>query len=330
MLYFYLFIAFLFIVLLIIAKLLIALSADKKRVEKELAETKIKKFSSPGTVKNLSILPLVEYYAEGGDLKTEAGVSYYVKADDFAILLDTGANEKKEHPSPLLYNMEKLGISPDDVDAFFISHLHRDHVGGIPDEKRKTFSLSGEYVNPGDKPVYSPEAIMPSSLNPGPEPVHVSRPVVIKEGVASIGPIPRALFIMGYTLEHSLAVNLEGKGIALIIGCGHPSIERIIERTKMLFDEPIYAIVGGLHYPVNGGRMNAGPLNLQNIAGSDRPFWNGLDEDDVESAIGAIREVNPQIVGISPHDSSDWTIERFKEAFGDKYREVKVGAKIVL
>lgn len=48
---------------------------------------------------------------------------------------------------------------------------------------------------------------------------------------------------MGYVLEQSLAVNVEGKGIVLIIGYGHQTIEKIIERAQELFDEPIYCTV---------------------------------------------------------------------------------------
>lgn len=52
------------------------------------------------SVKKLSILPLVDYYGEGKDIKTEPGVSYLIKADGTIILIDTGYNEKKI-PLPL-------------------------------------------------------------------------------------------------------------------------------------------------------------------------------------------------------------------------------------
>ena len=57
-----------------------------------------------GSVKNLSILPLVDFYADDSQLKTEPGVSYLIKADDTTILMDVGFNKKKEHPSPLIHN----------------------------------------------------------------------------------------------------------------------------------------------------------------------------------------------------------------------------------
>ena len=316
------------LIALIFTKKIVELKKGKKQADAQLAGMKINKLSSPGTVKTLSILPLIDYYTDNVDLKTEPGVSYLVSADDTNILLDVGFNKKKEHPSPLLHNMKTLGISVSDIDMIFFSHLHLDHLGGMTEQKEKTFSLSQGSVSLPNVPVYAPARLSASRWNPGPEPQIIKDPVVLKEGIASIGVIPRYLFLMGYTLENALAINVEGKGIVLIIGCGHQTIERIIERTRALFDEPIYAIIGGLHYPVNGGRIMIGPINIQRIVGSDNPPWVSIRETDVQSAISAIKSVSPKIVALSPHDSSDWCIDQFKQAFGDTYVDVKVGQKI--
>jgi 7,8-dihydropterin-6-yl-methyl-4-(beta-D-ribofuranosyl)aminobenzene 5'-phosphate synthase len=114
----------------------------------------------------------------------------------------------------------------------------------------------------------------------------------------------------------------------IIIGCGHPTIKRILERTKAVFDEPVHAIIGGLHFPVKEGRIMLGPLNVQNIVGSDQPPWTGIGEKDVFDAIDVIKAVNPKIVSLSPYDSSDWSIEQFRRAFGEKYVDLKVGWEI--
>ena len=304
------------------------LEAGKTRAAQELAQMKVSRLSPFGSVKSLSIMPLVDFYADKPDLKTEAGVSYLVRADETAILLDTGLNAKKEHPSPLLYNMEKLGISENEIDMIFLSHLHLDHLGGMKDQKNKTFSLSQGTVNLGKIPVYAPAPVTPSTFNPGPEPKVIREPAVLKPGIASIGAIPRFLFLMGYTPENALAVNVEGKGIVLIIGCGHQTIERIIERAGQLFDDPIYAVIGGLHFPVTSGRIMIGPINIQRVVGSDRPPWRGLNKADVEAAIAAIKNVSPRIVALSAHDSCDWSIDRFRQAFGDAYMDLKVGREI--
>lgn len=325
---FYIFIGLILLIAAFIAAKTLQLKSGRERVNREIASARIHEMTPFGSVEKLSILPLVDFYAARPDLKTEAGVSYLISADETKILLDVGFNAKKETPSPLMHNMETLGVSPQDIDMIFISHAHLDHLGGMADQKQKTFSFSRSAVDVPEIPVYAPVALTPSALNPKPMPHVVNTPTVLKPGIASIGPIPRFLFLMGYTLEHALAVNVAGKGIALVIGCGHQTIERIIDRAQALFKEPIYAIIGGLHYPVNGGRIKLGPINIQRIVGSDRPPWRGIREADVKSAIAAINQVSPAIVSLSPHDSSDWTIEQFRQAFGDRYVDLQVGKEI--
>jgi len=153
-------------------------------------------------------------------------------------------------------------------------------------------------------------------------------PVKLAAGVYGLGSIPRALYLMGYTEEQALAVNVAGKGLVLIIGCGHQTVERVIKRARQLFDLPIYGIIGGLHFPVHGGRIMIGPINIQAIVGSDRMPWNGINENDVSEAIRAIADANVKIVSLSAHDSSDWAIDQFKKAFGPEYVDLLVGNPI--
>ncbi len=306
----------------------VQVNKGKAQAEQEISKAGFKKFPNLGAVKSLSVIPLVDYYSRNGDLKTEPGVSYLIKADDTVILMDVGANMKKEHPSPLLCNMEKLGIRPADIDMIFFSHLHMDHVGGMKEQKNGTFSLSQGKVEIGRIPVFAPGALVPSAWNQGPEVRVVQAPEVLKPGIASTGVIPRFLFIMGNSPEQSLVVNVKGKGLVVIIGCGHPTIERIIKRVKMISGERIYAVIGGLHFPVNGGRVMLGPINVQKLVGSDAPPWRGLGGKDVLSAVDALKKLNPALVALSPHDSSDWSLAEFREAFGTSYREVKVGQEI--
>jgi len=113
-------------------------------------------------------------------------------------------------------------------------------------------------------------------------------------------------------------VNVAGKGIVLVVGCGHQGVQRIVERAEALFDEPLYGLVGGLHFPVT-----ASPV--QRIAGADRPPWVPLAKDDVHSAIRYLQDKGLKRVALSPHDSCDWTLNAFKEAWGADSRIVTVG-----
>lgn len=316
--------------LIVLAIKLNELKLGKIRVAKELQQATVKRISSFGAVKKLSILPLVDFYAARNDLQTEPGVSYLIQADDTKILLDVGYNEKKEHPSPLLQNMEKLNVSLKDLELIFLSHIHLDHIGGIKEQRERTFSISQGLVELPKISVLAPDNISPSKWNPAPQVSILREPSIIKPGIASTGAIPRYLFIMGYTLEHSLVVNVGGKGLVLIVGCGHQTIERIVEKVQETFTEPIYAIIGGLHYPVKGGRIMKGPLDIQHIVGSDNPPWNGLNEKDVKQAVDFLKKLEPKLISLSAHDSSDWSIGQFKKAFQNRYVELKVGKEIII
>ena len=326
----YVVLIFVLIVILLFSLKAFQMSLGRKKAEAFLAAMEPVNIKNFGSVSSLSIIPLVDFYAENKSYATEEGTSFFIEADEEKILYDVGFNKKNEHPSPLLKNMKILGISPSDASMLFISHLHRDHIGGTAFERRNEFSLSAGEVKLNNIPVYAPDKIKPSKNNPEPEVKVITLPTVLGKGIASIGVYPRSLFLIGYTIEHSMVINLKGKGLVLIIGCGHQGTEAILDRVAQTFDEPLYAIIGGLHFPVNGGRVMVGPFNMQNIVGVDRKPWKGIGESNVESAIKKIKSMDPQIVAISAHDSSDWAINKFKEEFGERYRDIVVGKKIEL
>ncbi len=298
----------------------------RRRADQVWANTRYPKLKDVGTVKRLTILPLIDWYTAGEGLIGEPGVSYLVRADDTTILFDVGYNVRGEHPSPLLRNMAALGVEATEIDALVISHAHEDYVGGTSHMMQHTFALSGQPVDLKGIPAYAP---VPLS-NPTTQVTVVDGPRVIAPGVASIGSIPRQLFFLGWTPEQSLAVNVEGKGIELVIGCGHSTLQRIVDRAEMLFDEPIYGVVGGLHYPVTASREVKFGLPLQRIFGTGKWPWDPISRQDVETAIAYLQRRRPQLVALSPHDSCDWSIEAFRSAFGAAYRDVRVGKEIVV
>ena len=318
------------VVAILLAGLIFAtaqLQIGKRRVAREVERAGPPRKLPPfGSVKRLSVLPLSDYQAGSAEFETEPGVSYLVRADDLKILFDVGLNARKAHPSPALHNMRALEMDPASIQMLFLSHIHPDHIGAGW-SFAKQFSLSQGEVNLGAIPAYAPVAVAPSPWNPRPRVEVIQGPRVLANGVASIGPIARQLFLVGYTVEQALAINVEGKGVVLIVGCGHQGVCRLAERARQLFDEPVYGIIGGLHLPARGGPEH-GPLKA--AIGADRLPWPGLPERDVDEAIEIIGSLRPGVVAVSPHDSSNWTIGRFKAAFGEKYREIKVGRELIL
>ena len=116
----------------------------------------------------------------------------------------------------------------------------------------------------------------------------------------------------------------------LITGCGHSTIQRIVERAEMLFDELIYGIIGGLRYPVATSRGVKFGLPVQCILGTGKWPWDPISKEDVEASIAYLQHRHPQLVALSPHDSYDWSIEAFRRAFDGRYQDVRVGEEIVV
>jgi len=59
-------------------------------------------------------------------LKADWGFCCFWEGLEKSIIFDTGANGQI-----LLSNMEKLGIRPEQIDVVVLSHIHRDHTGGL-------------------------------------------------------------------------------------------------------------------------------------------------------------------------------------------------------
>ncbi|MCK5037357.1 MAG: MBL fold metallo-hydrolase [Candidatus Sabulitectum sp.] len=152
------------------------------------------------------------------DLTADWGWSCFIETEERNILFDTGGNGRI-----LLDNMRKMNIDPLSVDDLVISHPDFDHIGGLsaflnsnPDaDVHVPFSFRGiKYPN---KVYYHKE------------------PVEIHKGVFLTGELGR---------EQSLALSTP-KGLAVIIGCGHPGIRNIIDTISRFGD--VYAVIGGLH-----------------------------------------------------------------------------------
>lgn len=296
---------------------------DKREADRRWETDRPELLTDLGSVTHLSILPLVEHYAVDQRFATEPGVSYLVGADGMRILFDVGWNRRDEHPSPLLRNMEALEVSVADLDAVFISHLHLDHVGGSARQAHRTFALSAQPVDLGGKPAYVPQPV----THPSARTEVVTKPRRLAEGVASGGPLMRAIWLTGAVLEHTLLVNVAGKGLVMIVGCGHPSPQCMIERAQTVTGVPLYGVVGGLHFPVTGSRVGKG---RQNIIGNGKLPWQRITRDEARQAAALLAGLDLGLVALSAHDSCDWTLEVFRETLGDRCRTLRVGEEIVV
>lgn len=252
------------------------------------------------TTRSLEILPVFEQAAARPDLEPDHGVSYLVKTDHQTILVDAGMT-----PARWQHNAQVLGLNAAAIDTLFLTHLHPDHLGGQSAWWANTITLGDPPVDLSGKRVY-----VPLPLNGvGSGMVVASQPMRIADGVATIGAIAfPELFPFSLrsplNAEQSLAVHVASKGIVLIMGCGHPTVERIVARAQAAFAEPIVGIVGGLHY---------GSQSLE----------------QVQPHVAFVKSLNPQLVALSPHDSGPDALQAFRAAFPGVYREIEVGQSIV-
>ncbi len=151
------------------------------------------------------------------------------------MLFDTG-----EASSALFENMDKLIVSPREIEAVVISHEHYDHTGGLWEILR---------YNKGLK-VFACASVSDTLKNCvhelGGEFVPVEGPMEVSENVFVTGEV-----IGEYKgkeiAEQSLVVKGE-KGVSLITGCAHPGIVKILKHVENTMNiDKLYMVLGGFH-----------------------------------------------------------------------------------
>lgn len=275
-----------------------------------------------GTTNKLEIIPLIDWFTANDSLIGESGSSYLIKTDDATILFDLGLNDKQIHPSPLLQNMSYLGIEIDDIDILVLSHNHNDHVGGTKWYQNNTFSFTNYQMELNGISVFTPDKM----TYPGLTVNYTPNPTQLAKGVATIGVIHQPVFMTDIK-EQALAINVKNKGIVVLVGCGHQTMKKIVERTKILFEEPLYGVLGGFHYPIEEKR-NIKWIHKYFVVG--KLPWERLTIDDVYANIKLLKSNGVSVVGLSGHDSCDKSIEAFRNEFKESYYDITVGQKIVI
>lgn len=197
------------------------------------------------TVKKLKVTTLVEDTCPERPFRGEHGLSFWIEADGKKILFDTGQSGQV-----LIHNLEVLELDLKSMDACVLSHPHDDHSGGlrlIADqiEDIPMYCISNafaEYMPDGER-----ISKLMSKIN------YVQKDMEIFPGVW----IPKERDTINtpkQTKEINLVVNLERRGLVIIIGCAHHGIPDLINDAKALFQHklPIYALLGGFHLKDTG------------------------------------------------------------------------------
>lgn len=84
-----------------------------------------------------------------GSLLVEIQPFVVITSSD-VLLLDSGLGKTDEHGNLFLYSLlEEWGVHADEVTKVLVSHLHKDHSGGLllPDKKTPAFPNATYYIN---------------------------------------------------------------------------------------------------------------------------------------------------------------------------------------
>ena len=105
-------------------------------------------------------------------------------------------------------------------------------------------------------------------------------------------------------MEISLAIDTP-EGIVLIVGCSHPTIEKIVEAARSAIDRPLPLVFGGTHL------LPAKPDEITRIATALRDDW--------------------QVEWIAPvHCTGELAFAILKQTFGDRYLYAGLGTTLEL
>jgi 7,8-dihydropterin-6-yl-methyl-4-(beta-D-ribofuranosyl)aminobenzene 5'-phosphate synthase len=203
-------------------------------------------------------------------------------------LLVTIAKGEREHrflfdagvsPDGVVENMRRLDIDPASIEAIVCSHGHFDHTTGIDGLVRAVgrmnmpvlihphFWRRRRIVLPGREPIEMPTTSRRALAEAGFDIIEEQQPsflfdrsVLVTGEVARTtgyepGFPPQQAWISGTWQpdplvldDQALIVNVSGRGLVVITGCGHAGVVNIARYARRLCgDEPLYALLGGFH-----------------------------------------------------------------------------------
>ncbi len=271
----------------------------------------------------LSVTPVVNYYGEP-EFATESGVSYLIQTDEHTILFDLGHNHKELLVSPLEQNLKRLGVAPTDLDAIFISHFHRDHIGGRVWEDKNSIGFGFNQPTLENTSIFAPVPLTYPGIN-----INVIRePKPLFNALASTGPIPRQL-VLGKIDEQALVINVNNKGLVVIVGCGHQTLNKLISHIDKYFDVPLYGLIGDVHLPLEQGRLHIAGIDIQRRLASGEGLFSPINKQDVLNDINLMSR-KLKMVALGAHDTSDKSLLLVEKEFAGELKSVRVGKKITI
>jgi 7,8-dihydropterin-6-yl-methyl-4-(beta-D-ribofuranosyl)aminobenzene 5'-phosphate synthase len=267
------------------------------------------------------ITVLYDAFGKTSTMKKDWGFSALIEYGGKRILFDTGNNA-----DIFAHNVEAKGIDLKQLDFAVVSHRHGDHTSGLNHLLK---------VNPAVK-IYAPQenfgvfgAALPGTFYKRNESLPAEMryfdgkpPQTLRFGspwpegnftwvskTTEVAPGFYLILLQGTwgadleVKEISLAIDTPD-GIVLIVGCSHPTIEKIVEAASTL-NKPIHLVLGGTHL------VPATNDQISSIAASLHEKWS-------------VHYIAPV------HCTGEPAFAILKESFGDRYVYAGLGTTVFL
>jgi 7,8-dihydropterin-6-yl-methyl-4-(beta-D-ribofuranosyl)aminobenzene 5'-phosphate synthase len=265
---------------------------------------------------------LYDAFGKASAMTKDWGFAALIEYDGKRILFDTGNDA-----DIFAHNVEAKGVDLTKLDFVVISHRHGDHTSGLnhllkvnprvpiyaPKEIAGVFGASV----PGT--FYRRNAALPAEMSyfDGNQPETLRFGSPWPQGhftwvAKTMEVVPRFHLILlkgswGVDLdvmELSLAIETPD-GIVVVVGCSHPTIEKILEATKTAIDKPLHLVVGGTHL------LPAPDEEIRRIATAIHDTW--------------------KVEWIAPaHCTGEPAFAILKQVFGDRYIYAGLGTSLLL
>jgi 7,8-dihydropterin-6-yl-methyl-4-(beta-D-ribofuranosyl)aminobenzene 5'-phosphate synthase len=266
------------------------------------------------------ITVLYDAFGKSSKMTKDWGFAAFIEYGGKRILFDTGNNA-----DIFAHNVKVKGIDLTKLDFVVVSHRHGDHVAGLnhllqvnPNVKiytpKENFGVFGAEL-PGT--FYRRNESLPPEMRyydgkppttmrfgtPWPQGnfATVAETIEVAPGFHLIplkGPWGVDLDVM----EISLAIDTP-EGTVLIVGCSHPTIEKIVEAARKTIDKPIHLVIGGTHL------LPAKDEDIRRVASTLRDDW--------------------KVAWIAPvHCTGEPAFAILKEAFGNRYLYAGLGTTL--
>jgi 7,8-dihydropterin-6-yl-methyl-4-(beta-D-ribofuranosyl)aminobenzene 5'-phosphate synthase len=267
---------------------------------------------------------LYDAFGKPSTLKRGWGYSSLVEYGGKRILFDTGGDL-----GDFTFNANALGVDLSQLDFVVITHRHGDHTAGL-NQVLKVNPTVRIYtpVDPGNFETPAPPALtnlIKRRVESAPEDMHYYDGKY-PERIAAGSPWPGAKFTQIRTLtevapgfwlfptqsdtpgtremnEVSMAIKTP-RGLAVMVGCSHPGIEKILEAASKI-DSRIYTVFGGFHL------VDISDAEASSMVTRFRDKWK------LEHAAPG-------------HCTGEFAFSEFNRVFGPKFDHAGVGAVIPL